>query len=222
MGTVYLIISLICLAAGIVLLALAILPRGGSPMPTAEAGAPSRRGGFRDEPYPSYGAASPVTAGEGVPSGDEETDRLELFSEELNLNLDDFDVVPPAREPDSDGIDAASSKIEFASVFFEDGSSIIDYARETGIIDPTCREYKKIGRVGSGVLTVEKDRLNFQSGRKAYHYDFRKITDLRTGKNFIAARVQGNPLVKLFIIQDNVRHIQGVSEIYRTFLSRAG
>lgn len=231
METIYLIISLVCLLVGGLFLALAIFLPGSSSqeyrgMETAGKARPGGGNAQRESSW-SGGATtlSSAAAGADAYSADDDTDRLELFSEDLDLNLDDFDVArPPVKgEPgviegrgDASGFGGG---IEFESVFFEDSSSLIDYGRETGTIDPSFKEYKKISRVGSGVLKAEKDNLNFHAGRKVYHYDFKKISDLKTGKNFIAAKIQGSSIVKLFIIQSNTHQIRDVSEKYRAFLA---
>jgi hypothetical protein len=231
METIYLIISLVCLLAGALFLVLAIFLPESSRREYRGMGATgnARSGGGNAQHESSWsGDALPLSSTDTYADGysaDDDTDRLELFSEDLDLNLDDFDVAGPAVKGESGVIDGRSDTsgfgggIEFESVFFEDSSSLIDYGRESGTIDPSFKEYKKISRVGSGVLKAEKDNLNFHTGRKVYHYDFKKISDLKTGKNFIAAKIQGSTIVKLFIIQSNTHQIRDVSDKYRAFLA---
>jgi len=85
-------------------------------------------------------------------------------------------------------------------VFFEDSSSVIDYDRSSGSIDPSLEEYGKIRRIGEGRLTVEGEGLNFYIGRKFYRYDFHIIREIKTGENFMAVFISGSDSVKLFLM----------------------
>ena len=176
----------------------------------------------------SYVPGGHLDTGSAVPETgfvDDDSDRLELFSDELDLNLEDFDEVPSqgsgGYDDDASGADDRA-KMEFPCDFYEDSSSIIDYIRQTGTIDPSFEEYKRIKRVGSGILISDRDNLSFHMGRKVYHYDYHKISDLKAGKNFIAVLIHGSNTVKLFVINDNTALIYRVPDFYRKFLSQRG
>ncbi|HPI88709.1 MAG TPA: hypothetical protein PK859_05330 [Spirochaetota bacterium] len=229
MDIIYLIIGIFVLVAGLSLLFIAMSPgRATRSKTTAFKKKPphqtSNTFDQRESRVPG-GQKGTDSAVPGTGFVDDDSDRLELFSDELDLNLEDFDEVPSqvagAFYDSASGVDD-QAKIEFSCDFYEDSSSIIDYIRQTGTIDPSFEEYKRIKRVGSGTLISDRDNLSFHMGRKVYHYDCHKISDMKAGKNFIAVLIHGSNAVKLFIISDNTALIYRVPEFYRKFLSQLG
>ena len=218
-------LSIFAIAGGLLLIIIAVMTG-----PSKETEVPSRRV-MTDEPdkkrkmnkagtfserarYSKKGFPTAADYSKDLNLRDLDEDKLELFSDELDLDLEDFDD----RSRKGQGA-AEGSMIEFEAVFFEDGSQIIDYSRQAGTIDPSCKEYRKIKRIGQGTLVIEKDGLNFYMGRKFFHFDFQRVSDLRTGENYIAALVEGVNTVKLFIIESNRDALSSVAGLYREFLS---
>jgi hypothetical protein len=219
MDITYLIIAGLFIVAGLSLLVLAALPGRSVRVMRSEVRSP----GFASSSRSETPAASPVRPSpRHVPDdgfADDDEERLELFSDDLDLNLEDFDEEPSPAGAGRPG--AVPDSLEFSAVFFEDGSQLIDYSRQSGVIDPSFREYKKIRRIGSGILVVGNDSLRFQSGKKVYHFDYQKVSELKAGNNFIAALIQGSGTVKLFVIDGGKSRIDRAAELYHRFVSRA-
>ncbi len=104
------------------------------------------------------------------------------------------------------------------AVLFEDSSRIIDYGSETGSIDASLQGYKKIKRIGSGKLMVEKGGITFFMDKKLYRYDFHRVRDLKPGSRHLALFLHGSKAVKLFIVEPESGIISAVNDAYHEYL----
>ncbi|TAL35576.1 MAG: hypothetical protein EPN93_09905 [Spirochaetes bacterium] len=86
---------------------------------------------------------------------------------------------------------------------YEDSSEIVDYEQNTNVIDPTMGQYKRLKRVGKGLVQVVKDGINFQIGKSMFRFDFYKIEKAKVGDNFIALFLRGGSTVRLLIFDEN-------------------
>lgn len=96
--------------------------------------------------------------------------------------------------------DSTESGEYMDAIMFDDRSNIIDYESGEGIIDPTFAKYKSIKRIGKGRLEADSDGLNFFLGEKLYRFDFHKVYDIWSGKDYIALPLKGTSNVKLFLL----------------------
>ena len=110
---------------------------------------------------------------------------------------------------------------ELQAVLYEDASRVIDYANESGSIDPSLEKYKKIRRLGGGRVALEKDGISFYMGKKMYRYDFGRIRDLRSGEKHMALFIGGSESVKLFIFESGGASISAIGDAYREFVRRS-
>ena len=99
----------------------------------------------------------------------------------------------------SSAVAVKTDKGRISSVLFDDKSNIIDYDSGSGVIDATLGGYKRIRRIGSGLLGLDSDGINFYIDEKLYRFDFHSIHDLWSGNNFIALPLKGSGSVKLFL-----------------------
>jgi hypothetical protein len=106
------------------------------------------------------------------------------------------------------------------AVLYEDSSRVIDYANESGSIDPSLEKYRKIRRLGSGRVAVEKDGISFYMGKKMYRYDFNRVRDLKSGERHMALFIGGSESVKLFIFESGGAPVTAISDAYRDFVRR--
>lgn len=110
---------------------------------------------------------------------------------------------------------------ELKAVLYEDSSKVIDYSSESGIIDPSLEKYRKIRRLGSGHVVVEKDGVSFYMGKKMYRYDFHRVRDVIVGERHIALFVGGSESVKLFICETSGEPLMAVRDAYRESVRRS-
>jgi hypothetical protein len=102
-------------------------------------------------------------------------------------------------------------------VMYEDASNIIDYNNNDSIIDSTLKEYKKIKRVGAGNLEFSEDGIYFRTGTKLFRFDFRRITDIKSGNNFIVLMMKGNSVLKLFLFKKNTLLSEKLKQVYNKY-----
>jgi hypothetical protein len=119
--------------------------------------------------------------------------------------------------PDS----ASGPQADLKAVLYEDSSRVIDYSSESGIIDPSLEKYRKIRRLGSGHVAIEKDGVSFYMGKKMYRYDFHRVRDLKKGERHIALFVGGSESVKLFIFETGGAPLMAISDAFREFVRRS-
>jgi hypothetical protein len=109
---------------------------------------------------------------------------------------------PPAAAGESAAAPAPPVQSNIAYLY-EDSSEIVDYEQNTNVIDPTMGQYKRLKRVGKGVVQVVKDGINFQIGKSMFRFDFYKIEKAKVGDNFIALFLRGGSTVRLLIFDEN-------------------
>jgi hypothetical protein len=102
-------------------------------------------------------------------------------------------------------------------VMYEDASNIIDYNNNDSIIDSTLKEYNKIKRVGAGNLEFTNDGINFRVGKKLYRFDFRRITDIKSGGNFIVLMMKGSSILKLFLFKKDNLLSERIKKVYNKY-----
>ena len=107
------------------------------------------------------------------------------------------------------------------AVLYEDSSRVIDYASESGTIDPSLEKYRKIRRLGSGHVAIEKEGISFYMGKKMYRYDFHRVRDLKIGERHIALFIGGSESVKLFIFESGGAPLTAIGDAYREFVRRS-
>jgi hypothetical protein len=110
---------------------------------------------------------------------------------------------------------------ELKAVLYEDSSRVIDYASESGTIDPSLEKYRKIRRLGSGHIALEKEGISFYMGKKMYRYDFHRIRDLKIGERHIALFIGGSESVKLFIVDTGGAPLTAIGDSFREFVRRS-
>lgn len=133
------------------------------------------------------------------------------FIDEEKQNFDNLDDIPVHDEihnreiSQDDGSLAEEVNVLTAApplaILFDDSSNVIDYIKESGIIDSTLEKYKKIKRIGRGKFILEKDGINFHIGRKLYRFDFHRIKDISAGNNFVALFSKGGDSIKMFLFE---------------------
>lgn len=99
-------------------------------------------------------------------------------------------------------VDSVEQTGSVGAIMFDDRSNIIDYESGGGMIDPTFAKYKSIKRIGKGRLEADSDGLNFFLGEKLYRFDYYKVYDIWSGKDYIALPLKGSSNVKLFLIEN--------------------
>ncbi len=99
--------------------------------------------------------------------------------------------------------------------FYEDNSNLVDYSNDTGTIDSTLEEYKKIKLIGKGTLLLEKQGLSFHIGKKFRRFDFHSVAKLISGPDYISVITRSGP-IKLFIIKHNSNFIANITAAYHT------
>ncbi len=87
----------------------------------------------------------------------------------------------------------------YSAVLYEDSSSIFDYDGRNSIIDSTLKEYKKIKRIGKGMLDINENSIYFAAEKKHFKYDFHRIAKIRGGNNYIALFLKKSKNARLFI-----------------------
>jgi len=112
---------------------------------------------------------------------------------------------------------ASVSRSEKQAVLYEDSSHVIDYANQSGSIDPSLEGYKNIKRIGSGHLDVEKGGVTFYMGKKLYRFDFHRVRDVKSGSGHLAIFLEGSDAVRLFIIESGSAIIKAVTDAYRDY-----
>ena len=141
----------------------------------------------------------------------------DFFSDDpVNKKADELKEKPPDSAKNGMAGDLEITPLSQTASLYEDNSTIIDYHRGKARIDPELKEYGKIKRIGSGQLIFENDGISFYCGKKFYRYDFHRLTDLKSGNNFIALMVKASSAVKLLIIE-NPPFIQAIDENFRKF-----
>lgn len=115
----------------------------------------------------------------------------------------------------------SGQKPELKAVLYEDSSRVIDYASESGTIDPSLEKYRKIRRLGSGHLALEKEGISFYMGKKMYRYDFHRVRDLKIGERHMALFIGGSESVKLFIFETGGAPLTAMGDAYREFVRRS-
>ncbi len=99
-------------------------------------------------------------------------------------------------------------------VMFEDSSGVIDYDSGVGIIDPGLSGYKKIKRIGTGDLALDRDGLNFNVKDRLYRFDFHIISRIFTGDNYFAFPVKDGGAVRLFIFEKGNSLIENIRDFF--------
>jgi hypothetical protein len=99
-------------------------------------------------------------------------------------------------------------------VMYEDSSNIIDYTNNDSIIDSSLKEYKKIRRVGAGNFEFSDDGINFRVGKKLFRFDFRRITDIKSGSNYIVLMMKGSSDLKLFLFKKDSSLSEKLKKVY--------
>ncbi len=99
-------------------------------------------------------------------------------------------------------------------VMFEDNSGVIDYDSGVGIIDPGFSGYKKIKRVGTGELTLDRDGLNFYVEDRLYRFDFHRINRIFTGDDYFAFPVKDGGAARLFIFEKGNDLIENIRDFF--------
>ena len=112
---------------------------------------------------------------------------------------------------------ASASRSEKQAVLYEDSSHVIDYANQSGSIDPSLEGYKNIKRIGRGHLDVEKGGVTFYMGKKLYRFDFHRVRDVKSGRGHLAIFLEGSDAVRLFIIESGSAMIKAVIDAYREY-----
>jgi hypothetical protein len=157
-------------------------------------------------------------AAAGSPTQEERGSRSPLASPGAVL----FNDEPRPRRTDRPVPSAAPvADAGLQAVLYEDSSRVIDYANESGSIDPSLEKYRKIRRLGSGRVAMEKDGISFYMGKKMYRYDFGRIRDLRSGEKHMALFIGGSESVKLFIFDTGSAMINAIRDAYRDYVRRS-
>ena len=184
--------------------------------PAAEAAAPAAQ----KEKAPDRPASAPVrkrAAPTGGPTQEERGSRSPLAGPGGVIQEDES---RPRRTGRPVPAAAPVSQSDLKAVLYEDSSRVIDYANESGSIDPSLEKYRKIRRLGGGQVVIEKDGISFYMGKKMYRYDFNRVRDLKSGERHMALFVGGSESVKLFIFESGAASIAAIGDAYREFLRR--
>jgi len=121
------------------------------------------------------------------------------------------------REQGPLGRPASASRSEKQAVLYEDSSHVIDYANQSGSIDPSLEGYKSIKRIGRGHLDVERGGVTFYMGKKLYRFDFHRVRDVKSGTGHLAIFLEGSDAVRLFIIESGSAISKSVVDAYREY-----
>ncbi len=90
---------------------------------------------------------------------------------------------------------------EYDAVLFDDASNIINYDNGEAVIDSSASAYNRIKRVGDGKVKVDGDGVTMDIGGRLYRFDFHRIYDVWSGKNFVALPMKNSKSVKLFLVK---------------------
>jgi len=102
---------------------------------------------------------------------------------------------------------------------YEDRSGLVDYAIRVGTIDPTLEKYKLIKRIGRGILVVHDDGLTFDQAGRMYRFDFKQISNIYSGQNYLALTLLKSSSVRLFLHQQIGEVVNLVNSKYKNFLN---
>lgn len=97
---------------------------------------------------------------------------------------------------DTDGEGPASG---YRAVLYEDSSGLIDYEDGSPTIDTTLNAYKNVKRIGQGRIDIAGEGIHFRSGKRFFRFDYRKIENLKIGRNFFALFLKGGTAARLFL-----------------------
>ncbi len=152
-------------------------------------------------------------------SNDLLTEENDISSEEPKA-LDEKSVIeeipeePPA-EKEEEVNEGNSNK--FNATLFEDASNVINYDSGDAVIDPTSAAYKRIHRIGSGVVMCDDAGITFDMNGEIFRFDFRKIYDLWMGKNYVALPMENSKSVKLFLFDGFGQPQQSLENFFSEF-----
>jgi hypothetical protein len=121
------------------------------------------------------------------------------------------------REQGPPGRPASATRSEKEAVLYEDSSHVIDYANQSGSIDPSLEGYKNIKRIGRGHLDLDKGGVTFYMGKKLYRFDFHRVREVRSGSGHLAIFIEGSDAVRLFIIDSGSAIIKAVVDAFREY-----
>ncbi|MCP4138352.1 MAG: hypothetical protein GY754_45745 [bacterium] len=120
---------------------------------------------------------------------------------------------------DNNNIAAAAPDRESSGVIlFDDSSNVIDYTSESGSIDPSLEEYKKIRRIGRGKFLVENEGINFYVENKLFRFDFHRVKEITSGGNYLALFLEGAGAVKLFVFEKKSTVIEYTENEYGKYI----
>ena len=120
--------------------------------------------------------------------------------------------------------DSKIEKVDFNkknyAVLFEDSSNVIDYDRNENIIDPTLKEYKKIKRIGKGIVELVKEGINFYIEKKFFRFDFYRIAEIKVGSQYCAVFLKGNDAARVFVFERDNSFILEISRSYQEYIRK--
>lgn len=106
------------------------------------------------------------------------------------------------------------------AVLFNDGAGLVEMDGTVRIIDPTLEKYRDLRRVGSGLIDIVKDGINFTIEKNLYRFDYQKIENMRLGENYAAIFLRNSPSVRLFIFEKNDPFPGTMYQSFRDFYSQ--
>ncbi len=100
---------------------------------------------------------------------------------------------------------------------FDDRSGKTDYGDPALSLRENGLSFENIKRIGSGVLEIEREGINFYKDNKFFRFDFHRIDSIRKGDRFIAVILRGSPVVKLFLFNSGLPYINRVAEEFNRY-----
>lgn len=203
----------------------------------ADYSTPETRPGKSEETHPSY--QQTTTGSTEEPQRDSEEKISEPEPPATDSKLIKTETVSPAHkketstEPETQQAESEQKKSttvstlsdkdipekndEAVAVFYEDESGNVDYSVPSSEIDPSLETYKKIRRIGEGIISSKQKGINFHIDKKLYRFDFHRISELNRGHDYIALKLTGQKPVKLFIFKQDTSEKEKIFHDYKTY-----
>ncbi len=120
--------------------------------------------------------------------GERDLEAPELDLEDMEEDLPGFDESPSPPEPQGERI-----------LLYEDSTGLIDYHSNSSMIAADPAVYASLKRKGEGTVETDPHGIVFRANGTFFRFDYRRITDIRTGEDYTAVFMSGGGPVWLLI-----------------------
>jgi hypothetical protein len=129
---------------------------------------------------------------------------------ETEDDLPGFDEFPSPAEPEENRI-----------LLYEDSTGLIDYHSSSSMIAADPAVYASLKRKGEGTLEADPHGIVFRANGTFFRFDYRRITDIRTGEDYTAIFMSGGGPVWLLIFSPSSGAGETVQQGFAGYLKGA-